>query len=71
MILNGARGMGATHTRTRVNAVLVNTGKVAGTLCVYHTLGFTFDVGVPLVVPDAGARRGSVDFVAHGVDTAR
>jgi hypothetical protein len=62
--------MVTTHSGTRVHTVLVHTGKMSRTLGIDHTLGLTLDVGVPGVVPDAGAAGRCVDLPAVGVDAA-
>lgn len=70
VILHGAGSVHPTHAGARVNAVLVHAGQMARTLGVDHALGLAFDVGVALVVSDAGAGGGPVDLVADGVDAA-
>ena len=63
--------MGTTHTWTGVNTVLVNTRQMPGTLCVYNTLWFAFNVRVAGIVAYTGAACCIVTFAAECVDTTR
>ena len=60
-------GVGATHARARVHAVLVDAGLVPGTLGVDCALRLALDVRVANVVPDTGAAGGPLAFCTVGV----
>ena len=68
---NVTRGVEATDPGTGVYTVLGDTGQVTWTLSVQDTLRLALNVGVALVVPDAGAAGGQPLLRADGVDTAR
>lgn len=70
MVLDRASCVGPTHTRTRIHTVLVDTGEVARTLGVHHTLGLALNVGVAGIVADTGTAGGLVALTAEGVDAA-
>ena len=71
MVGDVAGGVVATHTGTWVHTVLVDTGEVAGALCIHDTLGPALDVRVAGVVADTGAAGALALLSAHRIDAAR
>ena len=70
MVLHGAGGVGAAHSRTRVHTVLLDAGQVPWALGVHHALRLALDVRVAGVVQDAGAAGRTSHVTAHGVGAA-
>ena len=71
VVVDMTRGVIATHPRTRVNTVLVDTGQVAGTLSIDHTLWLTLHIGVTPVVSDTRAACPVTELIAHCINTTR
>ena len=71
VVVDMTRGVVATHTRTWVNTVLVDTGQVTRTLSIDNTLGLTLDIGVTRVVSDTRAASSVTELIAHCINTTR
>ena len=70
MVLDGAGGVGAAHSRTRVHTVLLDAGQVPWALGVHHALRLALDVGVALQAGQAGTASRAASLRALGVDAA-
>ena len=71
MIGDGACGVNAAYTGTRINTVLVDACFVPRTLRIDCTLRLALNIRIANVVPDTGTRGGIAALRAHGVYAAR